>query len=99
MNKAISREAATADVGVGGRADTGDGFDEGGEVEDVGVGTKTEFERDELAEAGGLVEDEGPGAEGPEEDEPSAGSTPHWACAFCITLLLSSRNMRDSWSR
>lgn len=25
--------------------------------------------------------------------------TPHCACAFCITLLLSSRNMRDSWSR
>jgi hypothetical protein len=34
-------------------------------------------------------------------DNPSEAEspTPHCAWAFCITLLLSSRNMRDSWSR
>lgn len=26
-------------------------------------------------------------------------AVPHCACAFCITLLDSSRNIKDSWSR
>lgn len=30
---------------------------------------------------------------------PSGDSIPHRACALCMTLLLSSRNISESWSR
>ena len=35
------------------------------------------------------------------DDSPDSDSsvTPHWACAFWMTLVLSSRNINDSWSR
>jgi len=38
--------------------------------------------------------------EEPDASLASDGScTPHWACAFWMTFVLSSRNINESWSR
>jgi hypothetical protein len=49
----------------------------------------------ELADTGDLdaCDDDSAAIVGP------SSPTPHCAWAFCITLLLSSRNMSESWSR
>jgi hypothetical protein len=48
-------------------------------------------------EAGGDAADDEDDDEGEASSGPSP--TPHCAWAFWMTLLLSSRNMRESWSR
>ena len=39
------------------------------------------------------------GGEVDDSPDSDGSATPHWACAFCMTLVLSSRNINDSWSR
>jgi hypothetical protein len=49
-----------------------------------------------------LLDEEGEVGVGDEPDDSPISEdspTPHWACAFCMTLVLSSRNIKDSWSR
>src|SRR5690348_8190868 len=48
-----------------------------------------------------LVEDGGVDVGEEAADSPNSdnSATPHWACAFCMTLVLSSRNINESWSR
>lgn len=51
----------------------------------------------EFADDGDVVDDDHDDEDGPglsDDDFP-----PHWAWARWITFVLSSRNMRDSWSR
>ena len=63
----------------------------GDRVELLGVGMNIELDDADEADDGD-ARDDGPAEFG-------SGSPPHWAWAFCMTLLLSSRNMSESWSR